>query len=229
MMFGILVVVSCLLNGLVFDNTSLLKSGTSPTKPLAVSAPLKRVDGFLYDSHPRSFKEPPHLPLPPHGVNWIAADPSRKTAWQVHRSKDDHREVRRTLLVSVAGKGHEQLKGWYRIARIERKPKWKPSRNTCKAMGWHYPITIPGGDPRNELGLYRLTLEGVDLLRIHGNNDPRKVGGFTRGCIQFGNEDLDDMTKNDIKVGDYLYVLPANARYAGRFLIKKTPVRMPRS
>ncbi|MGH9388019.1 MAG: L,D-transpeptidase, partial [Vicinamibacteria bacterium] len=53
--------------------------------------------------------------------------------------------------------------------------------------------SIPGGDPTNPLGLYRLRLS-LDLYSIHGTDQPWAVGRKTsHGCIRLYPEDIEQL------------------------------------
>ena len=53
--------------------------------------------------------------------------------------------------------------------------------------------TIPGGSPRNPMGVAAMTLAGGEYA-IHGTNVPGSVGGFVSyGCIRMLNDDITDL------------------------------------
>ena len=52
------------------------------------------------------------------------------------------------------------------------------------------PDVIPGGSPRNPMGVAAMTLAGGEYA-IHGTNVPGSVGGFVSyGCIRMLNDDI---------------------------------------
>ena len=54
------------------------------------------------------------------------------------------------------------------------------------------PNVIPGGSPRNPMGVAAMTLAGGEYA-IHGTNAPGSVGGFVSyGCIRMLNADITD-------------------------------------
>jgi L,D-transpeptidase ErfK/SrfK len=67
--------------------------------------------------------------------------------------------------------------------------------------------SIPGGDPDNPLGPYRLELT-LPLYMLHGTNVPWGVGmQVSHGCIRFYNEDI-TVLFHDVRVGtpgEFLY------------------------
>ena len=55
------------------------------------------------------------------------------------------------------------------------------------------PDVIPGGSPRNPMGVAAMTLAGGEYA-IHGTNVPGSVGGFVSyGCIRMLNDDISDL------------------------------------
>jgi L,D-transpeptidase ErfK/SrfK len=66
---------------------------------------------------------------------------------------------------------------------------------------------IPGGDPDNPLGPYRLELS-MPMYRLHGTNVPWGVGmHVSHGCIRFYNEDI-AVLFHEVRVGtpgDFVY------------------------
>src|SRR6476659_8452012 len=55
------------------------------------------------------------------------------------------------------------------------------------------PNAIPGGSPRNPMGVAAMTLAGGEYA-IHGTNIPGSVGGFVSyGCIRMLNADITDL------------------------------------
>jgi lipoprotein-anchoring transpeptidase ErfK/SrfK len=56
------------------------------------------------------------------------------------------------------------------------------------------PAVIPGGSPKNPMGVAALTLSGGGQYAIHGTNQPNLIGGFvSHGCIRMYNEDIKDL------------------------------------
>jgi lipoprotein-anchoring transpeptidase ErfK/SrfK len=55
------------------------------------------------------------------------------------------------------------------------------------------PNVIPGGSPRNPMGVAAMTLAGGEYA-IHGTNVPGSIGGFVSyGCIRMYNQDISDL------------------------------------
>src|SRR5262249_62032353 len=72
------------------------------------------------------------------------------------------------------------------------KPGWPPpcEDNLDKPR---LPNVIPGGSPRNPMGVAAMTLAGGEYA-IHGTNTPNSIGGFVSyGCIRMYNQDITDL------------------------------------
>jgi lipoprotein-anchoring transpeptidase ErfK/SrfK len=75
------------------------------------------------------------------------------------------------------------------------------------------------GGPQNPMGARALYLYQADndtLFRIHGTNQPEKIGGaVSSGCIRMTNEDAIDLY-NRVKIGTIVVVLaPTYWSFAG--------------
>src|SRR5258705_4354353 len=86
-------------------------------------------------------------------------------------------------------------KQWAGTTRIEGKylhPAWSPP-SEVKRDKPNMPDVIPGGSPRNPMGVAAMTLAGGEYA-IHGTNVPGSVGGFVSyGCIRMLNADISDL------------------------------------
>ena len=100
--------------------------------------------------------------------------------------------------------------GWTGIATVGRKaewPRWMPPPDMLKRWPYLQPTAnaggLPGG-PDNPLGSRALYLydHGKDTLyRIHGTNEPEKIGtGVSSGCIRMRDIDAIDLY-NRVPVG----------------------------
>ena len=102
----------------------------------------------------------------------------------------DGRAMRYRVGVGKAGKA------WSGSAYINgkfRSPAWSPPADV-KRDNPRLPDVIPGGSPRNPMGVAALTLSGGGQYAIHGTNVPNSVGGFVSyGCIRMLNEDVADL------------------------------------
>ncbi len=101
----------------------------------------------------------------------------------------DGRALRYPVGVGKAGK---QWSGTTSISGKHWQPDWAPPA-VVKHDIPSLPNLIPGGSPKNPMGVAALTLSGVEYA-IHGTNLPRSVGGFVSyGCIRMYNEDVTDL------------------------------------
>ena len=67
------------------------------------------------------------------------------------------------------------------------------------------PDVIPGGSPRNPMGVAAMTLAGGEYA-IHGTNMPGSIGGFVSyGCIRMLNADISDLYQR-VSVGTTVVV-----------------------
>jgi lipoprotein-anchoring transpeptidase ErfK/SrfK len=90
------------------------------------------------------------------------------------------------------GKSGKQWSGTTSIARKSWHPDWSPPA-TVKRDIPSLPNLIPGGSPKNPMGVAAMTLSGTEYA-IHGTNVPRSVGGFVSyGCIRMYNADVTDL------------------------------------
>ena len=101
----------------------------------------------------------------------------------------DGRAIRYPVGVGRAGKQ------WYGQSRIDGKyvrPDWAPPPEIRRDKP-SLPRVIPGGSPRNPMGVAALTLSGGQYA-IHGTNTPGSIGGFVSyGCIRMHNHDITDL------------------------------------
>ena len=107
--------------------------------------------------------------------------------------------------VAVAKRGKE----WRGAARVEGKfvnPAWSPPASV-KRDHPELPDVIPGGSPRNQMGVRALTLDR-DEIAIHGTNRPESIGtAASYGCIRMHNADVLDLFAR-VAVGTPVTMLP---------------------
>jgi lipoprotein-anchoring transpeptidase ErfK/SrfK len=90
------------------------------------------------------------------------------------------------------GKSGKQWAGVTRIGGKYLNPAWSPPAEV-KHDKPNMPDVIPGGSPKNPMGVAAMTLEGGEYA-IHGTNMPGSVGGFVSyGCIRMLNDDITDL------------------------------------
>jgi lipoprotein-anchoring transpeptidase ErfK/SrfK len=91
----------------------------------------------------------------------------------------------------------DEAYGWTGTARVARKAEW-PDWNPPAEMKARWPqVQYTKGGPGNPLGARALYLyEGNrdTLYRIHGTNEPEKIGqAVSSGCIRMRNMDVIDL------------------------------------
>ena len=98
--------------------------------------------------------------------------------------------------------------GWSGTVYIDGKyvkPAWTPPasiRRDYKKL----PPVVPGGSPKNPMGVAAMTLSGGGEYAIHGTNSPGSIGGFvSHGCIRMFNADITDLY-NRVSVGTTVVV-----------------------
>ena len=90
------------------------------------------------------------------------------------------------------GRAGKQWAGTTTIDGKYRNPAWSPP-NEVRRDKPGMPDVIPGGSPRNPMGVAAMTLAGGEYA-IHGTNVPGSVGGFVSyGCIRMFNDDISDL------------------------------------
>jgi lipoprotein-anchoring transpeptidase ErfK/SrfK len=84
---------------------------------------------------------------------------------------------------------------WAGVSTVSDKrvnPSWTPTAE-MRAENPKLPAYVPGGHPRNPLGVRALYL-GSSLYRIHGTDAPWLIGQeVSKGCIRMLNEDVVDL------------------------------------
>ena len=102
------------------------------------------------------------------------------------------------------GKSGKQWAGTTRIDGKYLNPAWSPP-SEVKRDKPEIPDVIPGGSPRNPMGVAAMTLSGGEYA-IHGTNMPGSVGGFVSyGCIRMLNPDITDLYQR-VSVGTTVVV-----------------------
>src|SRR6202166_4453562 len=102
------------------------------------------------------------------------------------------------------GRAGKQWAGTSRIDGKYIKPAWSPPDEVRRDKP-SLPAVIPGGSPRNPMGVAAMTLAGGEYA-IHGTNVPGSVGGFVSyGCIRMLNPDITDLYQR-VSVGTTVVV-----------------------
>jgi lipoprotein-anchoring transpeptidase ErfK/SrfK len=90
------------------------------------------------------------------------------------------------------GKSGKQWQGTSQIDGKYVRPAWSPPAEVKRDKP-SLPDVIPGGSPRNPMGVAAMTLAGTEYA-IHGTNMPGSIGGFVSyGCIRMYNQDITDL------------------------------------
>lgn len=106
----------------------------------------------------------------------------------------------------AVGRPGKQWRGTVRIDGKYRNPAWAPPAEVKRAEPW-LPNYIPGGSPRNPMGVRALTLSG-DEYAIHGTNRPESIGkAASYGCIRMSNHNITDLFDR-VEVGTPVVLLP---------------------
>jgi lipoprotein-anchoring transpeptidase ErfK/SrfK len=102
------------------------------------------------------------------------------------------------------GKSGKQWAGTTQIDGKYLNPAWSPPAEVKRDKP-NMPDVIPGGSPRNPMGVAAMTLAGGEYA-IHGTNMPGSVGGFVSyGCIRMLNPDITDLYQR-VSVGTTVVV-----------------------
>jgi lipoprotein-anchoring transpeptidase ErfK/SrfK len=88
--------------------------------------------------------------------------------------------------------GKARWQGTLHVSQKRVNPGWTPTPD-MRRENPSLPAYVPGGHPRNPLGVRALYL-GSTLYRIHGTDAPWTVGqNVTHGCIRMYNNDVIDL------------------------------------
>lgn len=106
----------------------------------------------------------------------------------------------------AVGRMGKQWRGTVHIDGKYINPAWAPPTEVKRAEPW-LPNYIPGGSPRNPMGVRALTLSG-DEYAIHGTNRPDSIGrAASYGCIRMNNRDIVDLYRR-VEIGTPVVMLP---------------------
>ncbi|MEM8626353.1 MAG: L,D-transpeptidase [Pseudomonadota bacterium] len=99
----------------------------------------------------------------------------------------------RALAYPVAApRPQSRWSGTLRVSRKAVNPTWTPTPS-MRRENPRLPTTVPGGHPRNPLGVRALYL-GSTMYRIHGTDAPWTIGQpVSKGCIRMHNSDVVDL------------------------------------
>ena len=102
-----------------------------------------------------------------------------------------------------------------KVTAIVYDPWWYPTpytRQIFRGRGIELSEKVPPGHPQNYMGAIKISLSHKTwkgaIYRIHGNNDPKRVGRrVTGGCFVMNNDDGIALARM-IKVGTEVNILP---------------------
>ncbi len=141
-----------------------------------------------------------------YGVGTIIVSFSDRRLYQVVK-----RGVAMSYPIGVPS-GKARWAGTLHVSRKAVNPGWTPTAS-MRRENPSLPGHVPGGHPRNPLGVRALYL-GSTLYRIHGTDAPWTVGqNVTHGCIRMYNADVIDVY-NRTRVG--ARVIATNKSFRGR-------------
>lgn len=133
------------------------------------------------------------------------AFPKRYRAGQIVVSFGDRRLyhiVSRGRAVSYPISVPRSQSRWSGTLYVSRKavnPSWTPTPK-MRRENPKLPITVPGGHPRNPMGVRALYL-GSTMYRIHGTDAPWSIGkAVSKGCIRMHNAHVVDLYRK-VRVG----------------------------
>jgi lipoprotein-anchoring transpeptidase ErfK/SrfK len=157
---------------------------TSSRDPWTLQTPF----GIWYSEVPRNQVDYPSKQTP---GSIVVDTPNRYLYYVLGNNK----AIRYSIAVGAEGYG------WRGVTRVSEKrewPDWTPTPGELKRFP-DLPRHMDGG-PENPLGARALYL-GSTLYRIHGTNEPWKIGAaVSSGCIRMSNNDAIDLY-NRTKVG----------------------------
>lgn len=108
--------------------------------------------------------------------------------------------------------GDASWSGRSRVSMKKVNPSWTPTAS-MRRENPKLPAFVPGGHPRNPLGVRALYL-GSSLYRIHGTDAPWTIGtAVSHGCIRMYNKDVLDLYPR-VKVGAPVIVTQKGLRAA---------------
>lgn len=102
------------------------------------------------------------------------------------------RELVRTYTVATPGPGMPRPSGSGQITGIEFDPWWVPTENIRRralSKGKRLPQAVAPGSKANPMGKFKMHLSHGQGFRIHGTNEPQRIGQrVSAGCIRMHND-----------------------------------------
>ena len=142
----------------------------------------------------------PQAEIDPHFARYQIADPTGEVpgtivvetrARQLYLVLPDGQAMRYGVAVG------DEAFGWTGTARIARKaewPNWNPPAEMRKRWAHVHPVSGGPASPLGARALYLYQNDRDTLYRIHGTNEPEKIGqAVSSGCIRMRNIDVVDL------------------------------------
>ncbi len=201
---------------MMFDRRHFVKAGiaagslslASTTMPLASLA-----DGGKDALIPDYDLPPAHLPrvvdIDPKVGPWeVHVDPNR---FYMYWTMPGNKAIR---YVTGVGRGNLYHPGEFYVGRKEEWPTWTPTPDMIKRepeLYLPYRNGMPGGldNPLGARAMYLYNSKNQDsMLRLHGTNDPRTIGGaVSNGCARLVNDQIVDLYSR-VKLGTRVVLNP---------------------
>jgi lipoprotein-anchoring transpeptidase ErfK/SrfK len=163
---------------------------SKPIKQAKADEPwsLRTPFGIVYNQIPNEVVDYPGK----HAPGTIVVKTSERRLYYV---MGNGKAIRYGIAVGMEGYG---FSGTSTVSMKREWPDWTPTPNILARFP-NLPHHMDGG-PDNPLGARALYL-GASLYRIHGTNEPWKLGGgVSSGCIRMSNDDVIDLY-NRTKIG----------------------------
>ena len=151
-----------------------------------------------------------------HGSYYVEISISRNLLTLFDRNGGSDPEIVAQYPVGTVVRGLKTYPtGLGKVTGITFNPWWYPteySRQVFLKRGIELPPRVPPGDPLNYMGAVKISLshrtwKGA-IYRIHGNNNPARVGRrVTGGCFVMNNADGLELAHR-IKVGTEVNIVP---------------------
>jgi len=159
----------------------------------------------------------PAKPAALHGSNYVEISISRNllTLFARREGASDPEIVVQYPVGTVVRGLKTYPTGLGKVTGITFNPWWYPteySRQVFLKRGIVLPPKVPPGDPLNYMGAIKISLSHKTwkgaIYRIHGNNNPARVGRrVTGGCFVMNNSDGLELAHR-IKVGTEVNIVP---------------------
>lgn len=171
---------------------------------------LSALSAFSLEPSPDGLKiteVPKHAPV--HATYYVEISISRNLLTLFERREGSEPEIVASYPVGTVVRGLKTYPtGPGKVTGITFNPWWYPteySREVFLKRGIELPPKVPPGDPLNYMGAIKISLSHKTwkgaIYRIHGNNNPARVGRrVTGGCFVMNNADGLELAHR-IKVG----------------------------